>query len=115
MPDKNPDVRLSIEHSIKTLSRWTLALYLAVAVFLGGGILANRALSRSVETEATKTHMALCTFVADLQQRVDNTVEFLKKHPTGQPIPGIPRATFQTTLRNQRSTLRSLDGLGCDV
>lgn len=114
MPDRDPDVRIAIEHSIKVLSRWTIGLYLAVALVLGWGVLANRAVVNAQRDANVQTQKALCTFVGDLQQRVNNTVEFLDKHPGPFPIPNVARETFRTTLSNQRRTLHSLDGLRCE-
>ena len=113
MPDRDPDVRIAIEHSIKVLSRWTIGLYLVVAVTLGIGVLSNRAVVNAQREANERTQTALCTFVTDLRQRADSTAEFLQKHPGKEPIPGLDRATLRTTLHNQRRTLHSLDGLEC--
>ncbi len=114
MPDRDPNVRIAIEHSIKILSRWTVALYLAVGSVLGLGILVNRSNTTNAQEEAARTHTALCTFVDDLQGRIDGTVKYLKRHPGPEPIPGISRYDLRQTLENQRKTFRSLDGLRCE-
>ena len=113
MPDRDPDVRIAIEHSIKVLSRWTIALYIAVAAVLGYGLLANRAVVNAQQESTTRIDHALCTFVDDLQRRVDASREFLQKHPGHEPIPGISRADFRRSIENQKRTLDSLEGLEC--
>lgn len=113
MPEKDPDVRLAIEHSIKTLSRWTIILYFAVAAVLGYGILSNRATVNAVEEASVRTDKALCSFVADLERRVETTRKYLDKNEGSEPIPGITRADLRRSINNQRMTLHSLGALDC--
>lgn len=113
MPDRDPDVRIAIEHSIKVLSRWTIGLYLVVALALGVGMAVNRATVNAEIADTARIDKALCTFVADLEQRLANSKEFLDKHPGAEPIPGITRADILRTIDAQRRTLDSLSGLDC--
>ena len=113
MPDKDPDVRLAIEHSIKALSRWTIALYIAVALVLGYGILTNQATVNAVEEAGARTDKALCSFVADLERRVRTTVVYLGKHDRSEMPEGITRQDLRRSIHNQRMTLESLDALDC--
>ncbi len=113
MPESHPDVRIAIEHSIKILSRWTLALYLFVAVIFAGGFIQARIIATRAGDEVQRTTAALCTFVDDLQRRADATADYLDKHEEPEPIPGISRGTLRNSLNNQRETLQALSGLGC--
>ena len=112
MPDRDPDVRIAIEHSIRVLGRWTAGLYLVVAALLVAAVIwgaAQRAQLRDIQGQ---TVGALCTFTLDLQHRYDDGVQFLLKHPEG--IPGISAADIQRSLHNQKATLGSLKGLPCE-
>lgn len=111
MPDRDPNVRQAIEHSIRVLGHWTLALYIVVALVLGYGILANRATTNAVEEASNRTDKALCTFVADLERRVESSQEFLDRHPGG--IPGISGLEIRRSIENQKRTLKALSGLNC--
>lgn len=113
MPDRDPDVRIAIQHSIRILSRWTIALYVAVALIAGIGVLSNRATVNTNQANIARIDTALCAFVGDLERRADSTAEYLKKHPGKEPIPGISRADLRRSLENQRRTLDSLKGLKC--
>lgn len=66
-------------------------------------------LSGNVASNQLADTSALCSFRADLQQRVTSTVKFLATHPHG--IPGIPVATLRVSLQNQQATLRALRSL----
>jgi hypothetical protein len=111
MPDRDPDVRIAIEHSIKVLGRWTAGLYLVVAAILVAFIIWGSVQRQELRTIQDDTVTALCTFTHDLEQRYDNGVEFLEKHPDG--IPGISAADIERSLHNQKETLDSLSGLPC--
>ena len=97
-------------------------LWLAIAtVFLflvvcAGGALAywDSANQRNaIRTNQVQTQRALCTFVADLQRRVDTARQFLREHPNG--IPGISRAQLQLSIDNQQRTIKALDALECSL
>lgn len=64
---------------------------------------------RSQEGQSAKT--ALCVFKHDLVTRAGQTQQFLDEHPAG--FAGIPRTTLQTSLNNQRATIKSLNSLHC--
>lgn len=113
MPDRDPDVRLAIEHSIKVLSRWTIVLYLVIAAVLGLGILTNRSNVTNQQEEVDRIDSALCAFTKDLERRVETTKDYLDKHEGREPIPGISRADLRRSITNQRMTLESLEGLEC--
>lgn len=114
MPDRDPDVRLAIEHSIKVLGRFTLILYVAVAVVLGAAVLANRNNVSNAQEETARIDKALCAFTADLERRVELTRDLLDRSNHREPVPGITRADLRRSIQNQRMTLDSLSGLECD-
>ena len=107
MPDRDPDIRVAIIHSIKLLSFWTIVLYLCVAV-IGGSLFLQ------AKSTADRTHEALCTFVADLQGRIEQSQDFLAKHKgEKEPVPGVSRTDLRLAIQRQQDTLDSLGGLGC--
>jgi hypothetical protein len=61
----------------------------------------------------TKATLALCALRVDLQQRVDQTEDFLAQEPGALPFPGVTRAVLLQNLRNQEVTLQALDILDC--
>lgn len=111
MPDKDPDIRAQILHSIKLLSRATIVLYLSVVLVAGLGFWSAQQQRKALARETEKTVMALCTFRADLQRRYEAGVDFLRENPDG--IPGITAEDLQRSLDNQKSTLDALEGLPC--
>jgi hypothetical protein len=66
-------------------------------------------LSRNVANNQQTDTSALCSFRADLKQRVTSTTEFLATHPHG--IPGIPVGTLRVSLSNTQRTLYALRSL----
>ncbi len=116
MPDNDPAIRVAIEHSIRNLSRWTITLYICVGIVAGGlFISASEERGRHAQDIARIDH-ALCTFVEDLQRRIDSSRDYLKKHKgEKEPIPGITRADLRLSVQRQQATIDSLDGLDCLV
>lgn len=90
----------------------SVKILVAIALLLAAGSMFLSALlfTRLADT-TTRTNDALCTFRADVQQRVDNTEGFLIEHPQG--IPGVPAATLRQSLVGQRRTVTALSGLPC--
>jgi len=111
MPDKDPDVRIAIFHSIRLLGLWTAILYGVVCLMLVGGLIFAQVQRNRIADVSNKTVSALCTFKEDLQQRYDDGVKFLVNHPEG--VAGISPGDIQRTLDNQRATLKSLAELPC--
>lgn len=89
-----------LQRSLRWLVAATVVLWLVVVAFGAASYVV-----------AARTHDALCTLRADLEQRVDSSRDFLKTHPDG--IPGIPRATFDQGIANQERTIDALHELGC--
>lgn len=82
-------------------------------------IVANVSSHRAAEQDerlrvvAVTTNSALCSFRADLQRRLDDTVRYMRQHPGREPIPGITRATLRRSVEGQRATLDALSILAC--
>ena len=60
---------------------------------------------------ANQNHETLCTFRDDIERRAEAGEKFLEDNPNG--IPGIPRATLQSSIENRKRTVKSLEGLRC--
>jgi hypothetical protein len=112
MPDRNPDIRIQLERSIKVTGWWTAGLYLFVIALLIGGLIFAQVQRNQLKDVATSTAKALCAFRDDLQARYDNGVEFLVDHPDG--IPGVSAEILQRSLASQKRALESLKGLPCE-
>jgi len=111
VPDKDPDIRIAIFHSIRLLGVWTAVLYGVVALALVAGLIFANSQRNDLRDVQDETVTALCTFRDDLQRRYDDGIKFLVNHPEG--IPGISAADIQRSLENQRATLKSLAELPC--
>lgn len=60
---------------------------------------------------ARENRRALCTFVGDLELRVNRTEAFLDKHPQG--FGGITAPELRLSVSNMRRTIRSMNNLNC--
>lgn len=109
MPERH--IAVELRKGLRHLAIATGVLY---AVVIGLTVLAwfdSAAKSNNLKRETQRTNQALCTFRADLEQRVRSSEKFLAEHPKG--IPGIPIATIRNSLDNQRRTIDSLNSLHC--
>ncbi len=111
MPDKDPDIREAILHSIRVIRNWTICLFAGLIIMGSVGFWDALQRRSDLEHVATQTIGALCSFRADLQRRYEDGVEFLKEHPEG--IEGLPPETIQRSLTGQKSTLDALYSLPC--
>lgn len=68
-----------------------------------------------IDDLASSTHDALCTFKANIQDRLTASQQFLDQIRDGkrQPIPGISNADLQRSIDARQETLRSLSTLDC--
>ena len=112
MPDTDPTIRAAILHSLKVLSRWTMALFLSILLVFGLQLYQSARQRAQIARVADHTLDALCTFRLDIQRRYDAGVDFLVKHPDG--IDGISAADIKRSLDNQKSALDALKQLPCD-
>ena len=110
-PEGDPTIRAALQHSIELLVRWTVVLFLAVILVAGLGFYDSQQ-RRTELAEAVQTiNSSLCTFVADLQRRHDDGVQFLEDHPNG--ISGITADDIRRSIDAQTSTLNALTELRC--
>lgn len=111
MPDKDPAIREQLLHSIKMLTRATIALFISILLVTSLGFYEANREREALEKETERTVSALCAFTHDLQVRYDNGVKFLEDNPEG--IPGLSAEFIQNQLNNQQRTLTALGGLPC--
>lgn len=102
MPDRDlaTELRRLIRRQAYAIVALALVVVVAVVYFYW-----------TLSSETDRTRSSLCTFLVDLEQRVQSSDDFLKDHPDG--IPGVPAATLRASLKNQRATIASLAGLDC--
>jgi hypothetical protein len=112
-PDRDPDVRIAIEHSIKMLSRYTVVLFVSVALVFGWGLYGAHQQRDDLAEATDRMDRALCAFVADLERRVETTVRYLDRHDRSEMPEGITRQDLRRSIANQRMTLESLSALDC--
>lgn len=96
-----------LEESVKRLIRYSIVLYVVVAVLCVG----LAAVVVKTTSEARDTRDSLCTLRADLEVRVESSRKFLDEHPEG--IPGVPARAIREGIRNQDRTIHALDSLHC--
>lgn len=125
--DTGPEGKSSLlgRHVSVSFALIVIATSLVLAGF-GYAISQNRNLLANVNRQqneiqriARETHNSLCTFKADLTQRRDSSVTYLKEHPRGVVSPAtnaviITPAEIQQSIDNQNATLKSLSALSCD-
>ena len=111
MSEANGGVRQDLQWSIKVLTRLTVVLFLAVVLVAGLGFYDSQQRRAELADAVSNINRSLCTFVADLQRRHDDGVQFLEDNPEG--IPGLSATDIQRSLDAQQSTLDALSGLDC--
>jgi hypothetical protein len=93
-----------ITNAIKsTLRSLVIATGLLYVCLVGAGVY--------VYFENQNTTRAICALRTDLELRTQSGEAFLKEHPKG--IPGIPPATLQQSIDNQKRSIKALSGLSC--
>lgn len=106
-----------------SLSYLVLAIVASLILgVLGWNIAQNRAVIDDVHDQQVKiaalaksTNSALCSFKADLQRRIDNSQKYIDDVKAGrrQIIATITIAELETSVANQRATIRGLAMLPC--
>lgn len=100
MPDSSTTVADEIRHSLKWLTRATVALYIILI-----------AVTLYFIWDARRTKDAVCAFRADLVERVDASEAYLADHPEG--VFGLSAAQIRSSLDGQRRTISALSSAGC--
>lgn len=93
---------------VSTVTAFLVPLLVGAIVFL---VLHSFSQDNRISRNATQATQALCALRADLQLRVDESVGFLKTHPTG--ILGVSAASINNTIDSQRRTIMALSVLAC--
>lgn len=114
MPDQDVNIREQILHSIRSLTRATVALFLSIVLVTGIGFLDSVKQKNAIAEVSLNNRAALCAFRSDLERRVETTKKFLRRNDDPEPIPGVTRNSIRTTLRNQQRTLVSFRSLDCE-
>ena len=60
-----------------------------------------------------QVNQAVCTFREDLSARADSSQQLLDDNPHEALIFAIPREVIANSVKNQKATVESLDGLHC--
>lgn len=92
-------------------ARATLLLYLIVFLFIGYVWRDGHSTSAKIARESARTLSALCSFRADLDQRVSGSQQFLRDNPNG--IPGVSKTVIENGILNEQLTIQSLASLKC--
>src|SRR6266576_2955938 len=87
-----------------------LALGLVVLLF-AFTLSSLRSVTDRVDRYQRTNTKSLCALRSDLQRRVRSGERFLIAHPQG--LPGVPAATIQQGLDNERRTVQALSPLTC--
>jgi hypothetical protein len=104
---ESPARRAPLEDSVRRLIRWSIGLYALVIVL----IVAAAGGTVYVVNTNHDTRDSLCSLRGDLESRVQQTRDYLEKHPEG--FPGVPARQLRDSLRNQERTVDALANLDC--
>jgi hypothetical protein len=106
--DRIEALRKRVNAFIRTVQRRLTFLIIATIVLLAAVI----GVGAYALIKANQTHSALCTFRADLQNRVVQTEHYIH-HPEDFPGVHIPPSQLVPQLENQKRTISALSSLGC--
>jgi hypothetical protein len=99
--------RTPLEDTVKRLINVTLLLIaLVVLILAAGGASAIYVVNTNKDTRDS-----LCTLRGDLESRVQQTRDYLDKHPEG--FPGVSARQLSESIRNQDRTVDALGALDC--
>lgn len=105
----NPDIDPSVQANTTAVRiQKALRNLIIVTVLLGLAIVGTVGYIYSV---ADANNKALCAFRGDVQDRVDQTAQYLHDHPHGTKL--ISTADLQRSLDNSKRTVQSLSNLDC--
>ena len=107
----NGEPKATILAAIASLRRWTVILYVALAVVALTTFIVRSYDLAHVEQNANQNRTALCALREDLHRRVQSSVRFLENNPGG--ITGISGAEIRESIRNQRATIHTLKVIDC--
>lgn len=107
------ELRSPVLDAVNNLKRWTVVLYVALAVLALTTFVVRSIDLANVEEEARKATTAMCALRADLRDRVQNSKQFLQEHPGG--IPGIPPSQIRDSINGQMRTIETLKVIDCST
>lgn len=113
MTDEVTDLKSPVLEAVNNLKRWTVILYVALAVMAVTTFVVRSIDLAHVEEEARKTTTAMCALRADLRERVQNSKQFLQDNPGG--IPGIPPSQVRDSINAQQRTIETLKVIDCST
>jgi hypothetical protein len=104
------------------MSRDKLLLLACIIMFALGvtgvtyGVVKNT--DRTKETQELTQRLltvqrGVCVLRDNLDRQVDQTQDYLKKHPGPEPFPGVTRQTLLINLARQQETLKALALVDC--
>jgi hypothetical protein len=100
-----------IKKALRLVEIATVFLIILMMMLVIIGYADSTSQRNAIKQTAAEAHTALCSFVGDLERRVQASKEFLEEHPNG--IPGLSVEAIRTSLRNQQMTIVSLSDLKC--
>jgi hypothetical protein len=101
----------SLQQAFRKLELATVGLFLVVVLLAGYVYFSGIAARQRIAEIAHDTNRALCTLRTDLEQRVEQSRNFLEENPDG--VPGIPASLIRNGIANQENTIEALSGLDC--
>jgi hypothetical protein len=87
-----------------------------VLAMMGYAITKTRAIARdnhALALQGEQAHDAICALKADLDRRIQASLDFLVTHPNG--IQGITAATIRQGIANQQLTIDALQEVKCSA
>lgn len=93
---------------VTTILAVLVPLLTACVVYL---VIQNSSQDTRIATNASQATTALCALRTDVQLRVQQSADFLKRNPHG--IPGISAAQIASTIDSQTRTIKALAVLDC--
>ena len=106
----NGEPKATILETINSLKRWTVVLFVALAVVTVTTFVVRSFDLAHVAENATQNRAALCALREDLHRRVEASVRFLENKGH---IPGIPNTEIRQSIQNQRRTIAALRVIDC--
>lgn len=64
--------------------------------------------------DASETHAAACSYLANLKEQERASVKYLRLHPNGAPSIGVSAGQLQRSIDREQTAVNSLSGLNCN-
>lgn len=109
---REEDSERGTRKALRFLVILTVVLYALLTIVGLFGFFFIQGQRHELERVATTTLNALCALHQDIEERLENSKQFLKDHPDG--IPGISVEEIQRGIDAQERTLNALSPLLCE-